>query len=500
MLERSIVKHTKASASILLLLAFASPSTMARQDVVPPVKAEGDKAAPPEAAPAPADNPEARMILDACAQAIKKARAITYQGHYHVVGGMLEGYMGTQTGSVKLLRAPAPDAAPGPQDPFIALIVGTDVSGKKVELPIEVALRHSSIEWKDDEAKKVLERPSRDMQSRNKITQASTFLRNEEFLKPEPLADFASATVTLDGTDTQDGVVCDVVTISRGKSKTERWSIATTDHLPRRIAIIPAGDNGQLVFELTGVTVDNSDTPALTPGQLRVSVPAGYEEDRRLAPVPKPTPPAATTPPSGTPSTKPENHSTKPAHAAPVPPPEPPKPKVAPEFELSIGRGKNGESTSGKVKLADLHGSVIVLDFFGTWTISAPEWHTELDGLAKSDAYKDVKFLTLDVREKVPEAAIAYMDHEKHVPMLLMNADKVAKDYGVRVYPATVVIGTDGKIVELVQGSRAGGESKNLVKAAIDKALGATPTSDKAPTEKSSEEPGTKQDPAAEPK
>lgn len=471
---------------MLCLAAFAAPAVMARMQDTPPAKTEGAAPGAPDTAPAPADSPEAKMILEACGSAIKKARAITYQGHYHAVGGMLEGYMGTQTGLVQLLRAPGPDAAAAPDDPFLVHIVGADTDTKKVETRIEVALGRGTIEWRDDAAKKVMERPSRDIQARNKIIQSSTFLRNEEFLKPLPLADFKDATATLNGTETLDGVSCDVVLVARGKSKSERWSIASSDHFPRRIATIAAGNYGELVLDLSSVTVDTSGRPSLSPEQMRVGLPEGYSEDRRVGPPPAPTPPTSVSMTSQS-KPKPNNEGTKPAPAAPAPPPAPAKPVMAPDFDLVVGRGANGESASGRVKLADLHGKVIVLDFFGTWTIPAPDWHTELDALAKAEEYKDVKFLALNVREKNPDAAVAYMDHEKHAPELLMNADKVAKDYMVHVYPATVVIGADGKVVEIVQGSRAGGDAKRLVKEAIDKALGrggdAPHAADKTPIE-----------------
>jgi thiol-disulfide isomerase/thioredoxin len=454
-------------------------------------KPPSDVAAP---MPASADNPEARMILEACGQAIKEARAITYQAHSRPVGGMLEGLMGSQRASVTLLRAPAPGAEPVASDPFLILVKGTDVDRAKKESAIEVGHRQGTIEWVDHTARFVYERPLHDAKAKNKIIQASKSVRHDEFLKPQPLAaSLTGATTTLDGSETLDGVECDVITLVKSTSRKERWYVAKADRLPRRIVTSMPGDNGELVLDLTQVTVDNSLTPALTPEAIRVGVPEGYEEDRATAPPPPPPQPQPISQPQ-TPMPDGGAAKTPVTIVAPVTPPKPPEPVVAPDFDLAVGQGSGGTAPP-RVKLADIKGSVIVLDFFGTWSLAAPAWHAELDEVAEVFASRGVKFYALNVREKNSDNAIAYMEREKHSLTLLLNADAVAKAYGVRVFPATVVIGKDGMIGVLVQGSREGGDTKGLITAAIEKALGPavgeTPTPDKATAEgtPSAEEP-----------
>lgn len=429
--------------------------------------------APPAASPAtppaagPSD-PQATQILEACSQAIKQARVISYTGHYHFVGGMLETMLAAKRGTVKLLRTPAAGAASGPDDPFITRVSATDL---KNQTQLDASFHGDTIEWLDRTASKLMERPNADPGVRNKFTQGCKELRSDEFLKANPIVqDLEKMSAQMGPAETIDGVECDVVTITRPPARTERWYIATTDRIPRRIVTVAPGNNGEIVLDLSGVVVENSNSPTLTPAMMRIELPAGFTEDRRTAPPPPPRTNNVSNPATNqSPNASPNHTTTKPAPPAP---PKPAEPIIAPDFDLVVGRGIEGVAQGTHVKLADLKGSVIVLDFFGTWTLAAPAWHAEFKALATDNVAKGVKFFTLNVREKSGDAAIAYMEKEKVGAPLLMNADAVAKAYGVRVYPATVVIGKDGKIVELIQGSRSGGESKDKVQKAIQKALG----------------------------
>lgn len=448
-------------------------------------------APPPAAAPSntsAASDPQAIQILEACSQAIKQARAITYTGHYKPVGGMIEGALAQKRGTVKMLRIPADGAAPGPDDPFAVLVSAMDL---KNQSQIDTSFHSGTTEWLDQTAKKLMERPTLDPSVRNKITQGSKELRHDEFLKSVPIVQtLDKASAQMGTSETVDGVECDAVVITRPPNRTERWYIASTDRLPRRIVTELPGGNGEIILELSGVSAESSDTPSLTPAMMRLALPAGFTEDRRTAPPPAPTRNTSVANPAAnqTPNTKVGHSTPKPQPPAP---PKPPEPVIAPDFDLVVGRGIEGVATGSHVKLADLKGSVIVLDFFGTWTLAAPTWHAEFKSLASENSAKGVKFFTLNVREKSGDAAIAYMDKEKVGAPLLMNADAVAKAYGVRVYPATVVIDKDGKIVELIQGSRSGGESKEKVHKAIQKALGegeaAKPADAPAPSDKPAE-------------
>lgn len=458
--------------AILALSGMAMGQESILQPEAPEVTAEPPAKAPPAApAPAkPASNPEAVAILNACSQAIVQARAITYNA-LHRVEGSLAASLGSQSGQVTLIR----------DDSNVFAIRLTGVDSKKVETAFDVAYHGSTVEWIDNEERKVFERPSNDPQSRNKLIQASKFLRDDEFLKPVPFQNLDDAVLTLAGTETIDGLPCTIVEIERSAKKI-KWFIAAADHFPRRIVIAMPGSYGEMILNLTGVTIDNQNPPAISPQLARVPVPADFVEDRRAAPPPPPAHNPVVQPPAS--STNIEKQNDQPAAIAPVPArPEPELPKVAPDFELTVGRGPNGEPAEGKVKLADLAGSVAVLDFFGSWTLAAPAWHAELDTLHADFASQGVKFYCLNVREKNPDAAIAMMNDARNTPALLMSADEVARAFGVRAFPATVVIDKDAKIIEFIQGAREGGESKAKIKDAIERALGQTPTTPLATTE-----------------
>lgn len=452
--------------------------------VTQPAAPQADEASAAES------DPQATQILEAASQAIKQARAITYTGHYKPVGGMIQGALGEKRGTVKMCRFPAEGAAASPDDPFVVLVSGTDL---KNQTPIDASFQAGTIEWLDRATKKLMERPTLDPAVRNKSTQGCKELRHDEFLKPLPIIQsLDKATAKMGTAQTIDSVECDAVIVTRQPNRIERWYIATTDRLPRRVVTELPNNSGEIILDLSGVVAEASDSPSRTPASMRVALPEGFTEDRRTAPPPPPRSNNVANPGTA-PSPQPQ-----PAHATPKPvPPPPPKPAepvIAPDFDLVVGRGVEGIATGSHVKLADLKGSVVVLDFFGTWTLAAPKWHVEFKSLATDNFSKGVKFLALNVREKSGDAAIAYMEHEKVGAPLLMNADAVARAYGVSVYPATVVIGKDGKIAELIQGSRAGGESKEKVQKAIEKALAAG--GEATPVETPAKDPTTPDKPA----
>lgn len=469
------MKRTNAMICAAAIVAGANQAANAGQAGMA-IQPNGQPVIGTDPQPAVQDNPEAKQILQACAQAIARARSITFDATHRATGDMAGYLPAVQSGSVKMLRLPLEGVQPAATDRFTLRVNATETSGKGAVVNLDAAFLRGTSEWLDHAAKTLTEVP--EGEARGRILQASKYLRPDEFLKDAPLGDLDKMTAALEGTTSIEGVSCEIVLLSRAAGQGTRWTIGVDDRLPRRIETILPADKGELVLDMKNVVVDNSDAPALTREMMRLALPEGYTESRRKA--------AAKSPPQPLPVPQGNQGSTKPPddsshQATPPPPPEPPKPIMAPEFELAVGRagvlasnaspGTVMPGVGSKVKLADLRGSVVVLDFFGTWTLAAPAWHVELDALVADLAPRGVRFFALNVREKNPDAAVSYMETESHKPTLLMSATEVAKAYGVRVYPATAVIGKDGLLLELVQGSRADADSKRLVQVAIDKAL-----------------------------
>ncbi len=139
--------------------------------------------------------------------------------------------------------------------------------------------------------------------------------------------------------------------------------------------------------------------------------------------------------------------------------------KPAPDFTLKDLDGK-------EVKLSDLKGQVVMLDFWATWCGPCRASMPHLDAIYKE--FGDVeggkgglKAYAVNLREK--DAVIKPFVQKTNLlmPVLLDTDGKVAKSFGVSGIPQTVVIDKEGKIVKVTVGSGTHDQIKTAIEEAI---------------------------------
>ena len=121
----------------------------------------------------------------------------------------------------------------------------------------------------------------------------------------------------------------------------------------------------------------------------------------------------------------------------------------APDFTLPNSEG-------GAVKLSDLRGKVIVLNFWATWCPPCREEMPSMQTLWESFKDEDFELLAVNVGED--EDMVFAFRHELSktlkFPILLDEKSQVARLYPIRGLPTTYVLDKQGRIVYQAVGGR----------------------------------------------
>ena len=123
--------------------------------------------------------------------------------------------------------------------------------------------------------------------------------------------------------------------------------------------------------------------------------------------------------------------------------------KAAPAFDLM--------STSGEtITLESLKGERVYVKFWASWCSICLAGLEEFDELSESaDGFKPITIVSPDYNgEQSREDFIEWfegLDHD-NIIVLLDDGGEIAKAYGVRGYPTSVYIGSDGVLVKQLPG------------------------------------------------
>jgi thiol-disulfide isomerase/thioredoxin len=124
--------------------------------------------------------------------------------------------------------------------------------------------------------------------------------------------------------------------------------------------------------------------------------------------------------------------------------------------------------TGSKFKLATDRGSVVVMNFWGSWCTPCREEAPALGALARNFAGTDVRFIGVDIRDD-PASADAFMRTFRiGYPSLNDPNDEIALDFSGTVPPAgiptTLVIDRSGRIAARIVGQASYSGLKALIR------------------------------------
>jgi len=133
--------------------------------------------------------------------------------------------------------------------------------------------------------------------------------------------------------------------------------------------------------------------------------------------------------------------------------------KPAPQFALPVfapGQPPLDRKIGDTVRLADLRGRVVVLNFWASWCLACRDEHAGLSDVARQYVGKPVTFVGSLYQDSPNNGTswIAEMGGQSY-PSVVDQRTRTAIDYGLYGVPETFFIGADGRIAHKIAGPAA---------------------------------------------
>ena len=126
---------------------------------------------------------------------------------------------------------------------------------------------------------------------------------------------------------------------------------------------------------------------------------------------------------------------------------------IAPDFTLKSQTGKN-------LKLSELRGKVIMINFWASWCGPCRQEMPVLDQLYKHYRPLDFTVLGVNVEQNPDDAKSLLKDVSVSFPILFDKENKVSKLYNIKGMPSTVLVDRDGNVRYVHIGYQSGTEQE----------------------------------------
>ncbi|MGQ9646236.1 MAG: TlpA disulfide reductase family protein [Thermodesulfobacteriota bacterium] len=116
-----------------------------------------------------------------------------------------------------------------------------------------------------------------------------------------------------------------------------------------------------------------------------------------------------------------------------------PSSTLAPDFSLKTLNGQ-------EIRLADLRGRVVLLDFWATWCAPCREAIPHLISLQKNYQEKGLEVIGMNLDKGDVETVRRFVNSMDIPYPITLTPEEVSRKYGVTALPTTILIDQEGKI------------------------------------------------------
>ena len=112
-----------------------------------------------------------------------------------------------------------------------------------------------------------------------------------------------------------------------------------------------------------------------------------------------------------------------------------------------------GTDLNGKVwRLADLRGRPVLLNFWASWCEPCRAEMPSLQAVAEREGPQRLLVLAINFKESTPAVQRFVAQTQLMLPVLQDPLGTTARQWGIRIYPSTVLMGADGRVRGVVRG------------------------------------------------
>jgi peroxiredoxin len=120
-------------------------------------------------------------------------------------------------------------------------------------------------------------------------------------------------------------------------------------------------------------------------------------------------------------------------------------------------------SDNKTINLNDLKGKVVLLDFWGTWCVPCLRAMPDIQAIHEQFKNQPVEVIGVSVETEKKADPLGYIKRKGYTYTIVLDGDKITKDYKVAQFPSVFLIDKNGYIIHAEQGGNRENFKEDLI-------------------------------------